>query len=178
MKNKVLEQLQSYELPPNVIAGVMGNIDVETGGTFDPSTKQVKGNGYGLFQFDFLKPYYKEWLKQNKMKDTAESQVDFFVDTIYGKSQDILGRKNARNLRQALSSASSPEEAAKVLSEGWFKPGKPHLERRMAAAGTYGATPQPSQPLQAPQVEEESLLNPLLRTTDELWGRVKRFWGL
>lgn len=30
----------------------MANIDVETGGTFDYTTKQKGGKGQGLFQFD------------------------------------------------------------------------------------------------------------------------------
>lgn len=41
----------------------MGNIHVETGGTYDYRTKQIGGNGYGLFQFDFLKPFYRTYLK-------------------------------------------------------------------------------------------------------------------
>jgi hypothetical protein len=43
----------------------MANIHVETGGTFDYKTKQKGGNGYGLFQFDFLKKYYLEYLSIN-----------------------------------------------------------------------------------------------------------------
>mgnify|MGYP003338265303 CR=1 FL=1 len=39
-------------------AGIMGNIDVETGGTYDYLQKQDGGKGEGLFQFDFMKKVY------------------------------------------------------------------------------------------------------------------------
>ena len=44
----------------------MGNIDVETGGSYSYTQKQYGGgNGYGLFQFDFLKSYYYDYLSSN-----------------------------------------------------------------------------------------------------------------
>ena len=39
-------------LSKNAIAAIMGNIDVETGGSFDFMQQQNKGPGYGLFQFE------------------------------------------------------------------------------------------------------------------------------
>ena len=41
----------------------MANISVETGGTFDYTIKQKGGNGYGLFQFDYLRKHYENYLK-------------------------------------------------------------------------------------------------------------------
>ena len=45
-------------------AAMLGNIDVETGGSFDYLQKQYKGGpGRGLFQFEGLKlNAYNEWL--------------------------------------------------------------------------------------------------------------------
>lgn len=45
----------------------MANISVETGGTFDYTTKQIGGNGYGLFQFDFLRSHYNKYIKNLKL---------------------------------------------------------------------------------------------------------------
>ena len=39
-------------------AAIMGNISAEVGDSFEYTTKQKGGNGYGLFQFDFMKKYY------------------------------------------------------------------------------------------------------------------------
>ena len=33
------------------------------------------GNGYGLFQFDFMKSYYFKFLQDNYLGDSVESQV-------------------------------------------------------------------------------------------------------
>lgn len=54
----------------------MGNIEVETGKSFDYQQKQYNnGNGYGLFQFDFMKSYYFKFLQDNYLGDSVESQV-------------------------------------------------------------------------------------------------------
>jgi|688.fasta_scaffold147859_3 hypothetical protein len=56
----------------NASLGIMGNIHVETGGRYDYTIPQDNGgNGYGLFQFDFHKPYYFNYLQQHGMNDSA-----------------------------------------------------------------------------------------------------------
>ena len=62
----------------------MANIDVETGGTFDYTIKQRGGNGYGLFQFDFLQPFYHKYLKEKGISDSAEAQMKFMHSTLRG----------------------------------------------------------------------------------------------
>lgn len=69
----------------------MANIHVETGGTYDYQTKQVKGNGYGLFQFDFLKKYYLAYIKKEKLTDSAGNQIKFVYETIYGSQKSLIG---------------------------------------------------------------------------------------
>ena len=134
-KNKevVVSLLKDKGYSDAAIAGIMGNIDVETGGTFDFQQKQKKGSGYGLFQFDFLKNHYNKWLKDNKLKDSPESQVDFFHDTVFGDSKDIIGKTTARKVQAALQQT-NPQQIATDLSDMWLKPGKPHIERRQRAA--------------------------------------------
>ncbi len=51
----------------------MANIYVETGGTFDYTTKHSGGNDYGLFQFDYLRKHYENYLKKENLCDSAES---------------------------------------------------------------------------------------------------------
>lgn len=63
----------------------MGNIDVQTGGTYNYKIPQGNGgNGYGLFQFDFHKPYYFNYLQQHGMRDSPKSQILYVVSTIKG----------------------------------------------------------------------------------------------
>lgn len=118
------------------IAGIMANIDVETGGSFDYGQKQYKGNGYGLFQFDFLKPYYEEYLKDEKKKDSAEAQIDFMHETIYGKKKDLIGAGTAKQLQKALESETS-DGVAYVFMDKWERPGVPHQDRRLNSAVKY-----------------------------------------
>lgn len=42
-------------LSKNAVAAIMGNIDVETGGSFDFMQQQNKGPGYGLFSLKVYK---------------------------------------------------------------------------------------------------------------------------
>jgi len=69
--------------PERAIPGILANIDVETGGTFDYKQQQKGGNGYGLFQFDFQKDAYHKWLEDTKEDDSADSQIQFVAESIY-----------------------------------------------------------------------------------------------
>ena len=137
-KQTVVDLLEASGYSPEAIAGILGNLAVETGGTFDPKTKQIGGSAVGAFQFDYMKPHYKAWLKENKKKDSLENQVLFFDDTIFGNSQDIIGAGNAAKLQEVIKGG-KPEDVATALTTLWFRPGKPHLERRIGEArNIYG----------------------------------------
>ena len=98
-KKRVIQHLQDRGLSRAAISGIVGNIDVETGGSFDYRQRQtqsgspsdprtIEGGGYGLFQFDDPKnkkgheSWYKEYLKETGKKDSTESQLDYFLDMI------------------------------------------------------------------------------------------------
>ena len=113
-------------------AGIMGNIDVETGGTYDYLQKQDGGKGEGLFQFDFMKPYYKDYLKRNKLEDSANAQIDYMYDTIYG-NEAMFSTKDKKALREALESG-NVQQATKGFQDIFENPGVPHEDRRMKSA--------------------------------------------
>lgn len=62
----------------------MANILVQTGGTFDYTTKQKGGKGHGLFQFDFHQKFYDDYTKKHDLKDSARSQIQYMHSTIKG----------------------------------------------------------------------------------------------
>eukprot|EP01125_Pyxidicula_operculata_P000766 TRINITY_DN10698_c0_g1_i1.p1 TRINITY_DN10698_c0_g1~~TRINITY_DN10698_c0_g1_i1.p1 ORF type:complete len:149 (+),score=39.73 TRINITY_DN10698_c0_g1_i1:78-524(+) len=133
----VLEYLREKGLSEEGVAGVMGNIHVETGGTFDYRQKQLGGgNGYGLFQFDFMKKYYMSWLKETSNNDSYQSQIDFMMETIDGNKKDLIGSGNAKKVLTALQ-GSSVDVAAEVFCNLWEKPGVPHLQKRKEHARSY-----------------------------------------
>ena len=138
--NKTLTQtlLKEKGYTPTAIAGIMANIDVETGGTFNFQEKQRGGKGYGVFQFDFLNPYYQKYLEKSEKKDSLESQIDFMHETVYGNEQNIIGAGNAKKLREGLENAKTPEEATEIFMNIFEKPGVPHLERRIESSKKFG----------------------------------------
>lgn len=114
-------------------AGIMGNIDVETGGSYNYQQKQKGGGkGYGLFQFDFMNKYYQDYLKRNKLEDSANTQIDYMYDTIYG-NEAMFSTKDKKALREALESG-NVQQATKGFQDIFENPGVPHEERRMKSA--------------------------------------------
>jgi len=134
---KIKKLLEDKGYPDTAIAAIMGNIDVETGGSFNHKQKQrlADRKAHGLFQFDPAGklPDYKRWLKANKRKDSVASQVDFFDSTIFGKDRKIVGYGNAEKLQEIIRTGDVPE-ITKALSDLWFRPGTPHMERRLESA--------------------------------------------
>jgi len=115
------------------ISSIMGNIDVETGGTFDFTQKQDGGSGYGLFQFDGgHKDAYFNWLESTGLDDSANSQADFVYKNIYGKEHPYdLGWKVRGMLQNAFDGDMSSADKAKLFSNEYERPGKPHMDRRL-----------------------------------------------
>ena len=114
-------------------AGIMGNIDIETGGSYDYQQKQKGGGkGYGLFQFDFMNKYYQNYLQKNKLEDSANTQIDYMYDTIYG-NEAMFSTKDKKALREALESG-NVQQSTKGFQDIFENPGVPHEDRRMKSA--------------------------------------------
>lgn len=146
-------------LPEAAVVALLANIAVETGNTFDPSIKQrgASNPAQGLLQFDpkGKLPDYQEYLKENAYKDNAQNQINYFMDTIYGPNMDEIGRGNALKLQKIIETGNH-EEVTKALSDLWFKPGKPHLDRRLEEARNRYSVIQS-------EAEPASLSNPLFK---------------
>lgn len=129
------EALISEEL----VFAMLANSCVETGGTFDYTTKQVGRSdpAIGLFQFDprgGLYSLYMDYLDSMGMDDSAESQMDMMVDILtlsWDKGVNHIGRGNVSKV--ILAAEEGAEEATRVFCDRILRPGKPHIERRLAA---------------------------------------------
>tara|TARA_S200002703_G_scaffold51737_1_gene44950 strand:- start:2 stop:2335 length:2334 start_codon:yes stop_codon:yes gene_type:complete len=157
-RQDIIAHLKERGLRPEAIAGIVGNIAVETGGSFkfdqmqtrsgdpyDPNT--VRFGGYGLFQFDDYSPgqghrsWYQEYLKDNEKTDSLESQLDYVLDTIFSDSQDTnykyterLGVSDAGTLKAYLQTNTDPEQISDAFVDRFEKAGIPHSSRRRDAA--------------------------------------------
>jgi len=128
--------------PESAISAILGNIDVETGGTFDYQQKQKNGKGYGLFQFDSQKEPYFNWLKTTGIDDGPEAQIQFVADAIYNDKYDAeglftgaldIGGKSRKKIRKAFDEGSTLD-ITRVFSEEYERPSKPRMDKRVKSA--------------------------------------------
>ena len=90
-------------LNKDAVAAIMGNIDVETDGSFDFMQQQYNGGpGYGLFQLEGVqRKEYDKFLNENKLDDSANSQINYVMENVFGNKQNIVGQGNAKKIREA-----------------------------------------------------------------------------
>ena len=98
------------------IPALLGNIDVETGGTFDyqqveNTSKEQKG--YGLFQFTggHLSSYL-QYLEDTEQEDSADAQIKFVYANIYDKNPPHeIGAGNQKKIQKAFDDGSSADKS-------------------------------------------------------------------
>jgi len=170
-RQRVIDHLKKRGLSNAAIAGIVGNIDIETGGTFDFQQRQTKsgdprdpniipGGAYGLFQFDDPgkraghETWYKQYLEKTNKKDSAESQLDYFLDTINagGDTQDPfysfsknVGEGNTGTIKGYFKTSEDPKTISDSITDRFLKPGKSHSDKRRASAEETFAELQPTE---------------------------------
>ena len=123
--SEIIYILKKEGFSPKESAAILGNIDVETDGSFDYLQKQYEGGpGRGLFQFEGLKlDAYNEWLKANNKKNSAESQIQYVKQSIQAPQtlpksiMNLKGMKKAENVSDVVGSGNA-KEIRKVFKEG------------------------------------------------------------
>jgi hypothetical protein len=135
------------------IAGILGNIDVETGGSYDPEQKQRGGSGRGIFQMDGkMLAEFKKHLKYNNLKSTIKTQIDFLhaaltdektkrklgtQSTTTKKSKRIydVGWRVRKRVREAIASG-NVDRITRVFSDEFLQPNpkKNWMNRRLESA--------------------------------------------
>jgi hypothetical protein len=138
-KKDVERLVRDTGLPKAAQIALLANIAVETGNSFDHKQQQrgASAPAKGLLQFDPKGKLgnYKKYLDLNSYKDSAQNQINYFMDTIYGDNKKEIGYGNAAKLRDIIETGDY-RQITQALTDMWFKPGKPHTERRMDEA--YG----------------------------------------
>jgi len=123
----IINYLKEKGYSDKAAAGILANIELETGGTFDYQQKEKEGNAYGLFQFDFMKPYYEDYLLREGKDDSMESQIDYMDDVVKG-NEEMLGEKERAILKGELFSGKfEPDRIAKSFNS-IFEKGKLETE--------------------------------------------------
>lgn len=131
----VRQSLLQQGYAPEVIAGIMGNIDVETGGSYDPMQKQYGGGiGRGLFQMGGgMLQAYNNYLQSNNLQNTSENQIGFMHNILNSGNVYDIGAGHRAKLQEAFKS-SDPSLITREFSNRVLHPGKPNLQRRIQSA--------------------------------------------
>ena len=143
-----------YKLRNEAIAGILGNIAVETGETFDYRTSQMGGPGRGLFQFEGgHSRAYEDYKKANNLSPSIDAQVSYVLDNIYKGTGYDIGIKNRKDLQNIFATGTTTEIAdafAKLFERP--NPEKAKYDKRIQRANEifdmlYRPNPQKSFPL-------------------------------
>ena len=125
----IINILKDKGYSDKAIAGILGNIELETGGRFDYTQKEDEGEAYGLFQYsNEMKDSYNEWKKSNDRTDSMESQIDFMDDVVKGNWAPGLANMDRTILKGELFSGKfEPDRIAKSFNS-IFEKGKLETE--------------------------------------------------
>ena len=89
-KEETITALLRAGFPEDVIPAIMGNIDVETGGSYKHDEVERNGTGYGLFQFtgSHQRDYF-DWLKDSNLKDNKDKEhMDFKQSIVHNVPEE------------------------------------------------------------------------------------------
>jgi len=133
--SKVVAELKKQGFSDNAIAGILYNINRESG--FNPSSRaadQPRFGGeahyaHGLFQEggDEWNTFASDPNRAKNWQDPTE-QARFVAGRLKGE----IGNSQYANVNQALQNARTPEEAAKIFAAGYLKPAQAQLSGRIA----------------------------------------------
>ena len=136
---KTIKALQDAGWETSDIAALMGNISVETGGTFDPLQQEKDGKGHGIFQLTGKQlKNYKKWLGDKE--DTRYTQALFVRENIYGSHGNVphdIGWRARGMLTDSFGGEGSTEDKTRVFSDVYERPEVPHMDRRIEEALKY-----------------------------------------
>ena len=133
-----------HGLRSEAVAGILGNIDVETGGTFDFKIKAAgTEQSFGLFQLNggHLRAY-RNFLSRNSLRDSASHQLDYVMNNIFDGEGFDIGAGNREILRDAFANGDAAQVAT-LFSNLFERPSIPRLERRVASAERFAAALNP-----------------------------------
>lgn len=149
---RIVQGLMARGLPPHISQGFTGNLGAES--NFNPGINEIKPvvpgsrGGWGLAQWTGPRRRQFEAYAADRKKplDDLDTQLDFLVHEL---------RTTERRAADAIMQAKTPDEAARLVSEKFLRPGIPHMDRRLAltnqiASGQPMPAGQSSPPRQAP----------------------------
>lgn len=158
MEQEIIAGLVQRGLPPHVAIGIVSRMKAES--RLDPGINEIapvvpgSRGGYGLNQWTGpRRRQYEEFAaSKGAAPDDLNAQLDFTVWEL---------QNTERAAGEALASARTPEDAARIYMEKFLRPGIPH---RDMSVGDYGApTGNALASAQAPAPQQNALGQPAFR---------------
>ena len=141
-ETEVYKALKKHNLSDEAVAGIMGNIAIETGYTFNHIQEERNGKGYGLFQFTDNEKTgeghlndYRKYLIDNNVNDSIQSQVDYVMDNINNKKGYDIGDGN-RDTIQKIFATGKAAEVAGIFHDLFERPQEGSRYKRQTYANT------------------------------------------
>lgn len=133
-KMNTLYQIKSRFESPALVAALMGNIEHETGGTFNPGQEQNGGGpGRGLIQMEGdMLDAYEQFLVKNNTGDGSTAQAEFIKSILSSDEDYDIGAGHRKKMQEAINT-NSPEIIAEEFMKRVERPSKPHLNKRLKA---------------------------------------------
>jgi len=109
---------------------LLASIGHETGNKYRP-VKQRKGPAKGLLQMEGkMRRDFEKYLKETDQMEDSTSTLNYFDMLLKGERQSYdIGAGHRKNIEKAIET-NDPKVILKSLTDDFFKPGKPLLEKR------------------------------------------------
>lgn len=116
-------------LPPHVASGLVGNMMQESGAEINPAVVGDNGNAFGSGQMNGDRRHaYMAFAKSRGVDPTDfDTQIDWMLHE---------GQTTEKAAWDAILSTDNVQDAARVASEKYWRPGTPHLSRRVGYASS------------------------------------------
>lgn len=152
----IVQALVERGLTPAQAFGVAGNMQIESDGfqtdvnEYAPLVPGSRG-GYGLNQWTGPRRVQFEQFASDRgvSPSDLDTQIDFTMWEL---------ANTERRAGEALRQAQTPEEAARIYSQKFLRPGIPHLDRRVQAARELAGMGG-EMPMQAPAPQQSAPQN-------------------
>mgnify|MGYP001220163646 CR=1 FL=1 len=136
-------------LPDHISAGLVGNLMQEAGEEINPAAVGDNGNAFGAGQWNG--PRRRDYLYNFVYKGVEPTDFDTQIDYLLHE-----GQTTEKGAWGAIMQAKTPDEAARIASERFWRPGTPHVERRMGyARAVYANRPANESALPARQIKAQ-----------------------
>lgn len=143
----IYKYLRYNDIPHIQTSAIMGNLATES--YLDPFMKQVNGNGDGIMQVtdpvrseNFHNYVGEPYVFGSFLRPETQRQLDYIInkglrESTPGEWRHSKTIDKARIAKKMFLNTEDLSEAARIFSENYLRPGKPHMDKRLSLANYF-----------------------------------------